>query len=637
MRPILSSFLWVVHHRTILGNLGGMRKKWSRREWLKGVGAVSGGAVLGVGGTAFPSARVERTEPGAPILPLTSTSEVTIPPRGHFFMKFSFDFPEPSVSFEGLRFGFLVFTYENAYGLDARSMIVASDRNGFDLDCRRFLWAGGQESIPGRLRARFDRKGDDVEWETTVEMDRPVKAVSTIIRGVPRGSISCAGQAFFDPGDDEVLLGYPFSGGDLFGPGAARGMPTPFAMIRTDGDDAVFFLSSLDERVRTKRFYFQPGEAGYRVEAVHETEGWSPARTVRVPRWRIGRAASVEAAAHGHFEHIEKAYRIPQWDSRPDVPDWLRGAALVVTLHGMHFTGYVFNDYRRTLEILRWVATRIPGERVLAFLSAWDGRYYWDYPLYRPSERMGGESGFRELIRGGQELGVRMMPMFGANAANRNQPSFRELADAFTAKVDGDRADLNWVDWDNDRHQEGWLSYMNLGVDSWRQWLTSRIAEVIETYRPDAYFLDIVGGWVNNPRADMHEGTRLLVAELRRRYPAVVPVGEMHYDALLSFIPFYHSFSQSEIYGEVSRYARFFQHLSHPAPGRGSTGVHEAGFQRWDPETLSLSPYQIPTLNVVDDTFDRHRAEMDAVIRRGKGKGGPLSRDPPTRTKNRES
>ncbi len=26
--------------------------------------------------------------------------------------------------------------------------------------------------------------------------------------------------------------------------------------------------------------------------------------------------------------------------------------------------------------------------------------------------------------------------------------------------------DLNWVDWDNDRHQDGWLAYMNLGVDS---------------------------------------------------------------------------------------------------------------------------------------------------------------------------
>jgi hypothetical protein len=42
--------------------------------------------------------------------------------------------------------------------------------------------------------------------------------------------------------------------------------------------------------------------------------------------------------------------------------------------------------------------------------------------------------------------------------------------------------------------------------------------------------------------------------------------------------------------------------------------VHESGFNRWNPDTLSLSPNQIPTLNIVDDTFNTHRAEMEAVI-----------------------
>jgi hypothetical protein len=68
----------------------------------------------------------------------------------------------------------------------------------------------------------------------------------------------------------------------------------------------------------------------------------------------------------------------------------------------------------------------------------------------------------------------------------------------------------------------------------------------------------------------------------------------------------------------VQRHARFFQHLSHPAPGRGSTGVHEAGFGRWNPRTLSLTDDTIPTLNVVDDTFSTYRTEMDAVIQEAK-------------------
>ncbi len=137
----------------------------------------------------------------------------------------------------------------------------------------------------------------------------------------------------------------------------------------------------------------------------------------------------------------------------------------------------------------------------------------------------------------------------------------------------------------------------------------------MQRYGVDAYFLDIAGGWINDPKGDMHAGMRRLVADLRRRFPAVVPVGEMHYDALVEFIPLYHSFGQTLAAAVIQRHARFFQHLSHPAPGRGSTGVHEAGFGRWNPQTLSLSDAAIPTLNIVDDTFEKYRDEMEAVIR----------------------
>ena len=57
-------------------------------------------------------------------------------------------------------------------------------------------------------------------------------------------------------------------------------------------------------------------------------------------------------------------------------------------------------------------------------------------------------------------------------------------------------------------------------------------------------------------------------------------------------------------------------------PGRGSSGVHEAGFGRFNPETLSLSPNAIPTLQVVDDTFTQHRDVMAAIIAKAKQRAG---------------
>jgi hypothetical protein len=603
------------------------QRRWlTRRAWLKGVGvAAAGSASYAFTGAPLPAesdAQAARPQlPDGTIVSKTSASDVFVPPRGRAFQKFSFDFPEPSVAFDGYEFGFRVFTHENTYGVSRQALEVRPIEQGLELTCTELTWAGGQQRAPGRVTARLTRRGDIVECDAEAEMDRPIKALAMILRGVPRGRVSAGGAPFFEPGDDEVLLGYPFSGGDLVGPQGNGGLTTPLVLVQQE-QGPVLALSSLDNRVRTKRFYFQPGETGYRVEALVEAEGWNPSHAFHAPPWRITRNTTVAAAADAHYEHLAGAFHIPRWDTRADSPDWLRRTALVVTLHGMHFSGYVFNDYARMLVILKWMATRMPADRVLVFLASWDGRYYWDYPLYRPSDRMGGDAGFRTLIAEARALGFRMMPMFGANTANRQQPAFAQVADAATSKIDGDRMDLNWVDWDNDRHQDGWLSYMNLGVESWRTWLGGRIADVIDRFGVDAYFLDIVGGWVNNPKADMHEGTRQLVTSLRGRFPGVPAVGEMHYDALLEFIPMYHSFGQTLIADRIQRHARFFQHLSHPAPGRGSTGVHEAGFGRWNPRTLSLTEQTIPTLNVVDDTFDTYRDEMNAVMSEAKKRAG---------------
>ncbi|HEY2849450.1 MAG TPA: hypothetical protein VGI97_06205 [Gemmatimonadaceae bacterium] len=593
----------------------------SRRDWMKTVGAASAASMLAQAATAHPLSAEGAAPPPAraEILLLSSTSEVFVPPRGRGFNKFSFDFPEPSVAFDGLRFGFIVFGRENAYAMDPHGMEAVETPDGMQITCKGFTWAGGQEKHDGTLVAQLKKTADGVDIDVSATMDQPVKTVTSIVRGVPRGKLSSSGGDFADVRDNEILLGYPFGGGDLM---LAGGLTTPVAVIQS-ADDAYFTLSSLDDKVRTKRMYFAPGESGYKVELIHEGEGWLDQKTLRVPTWRIARTKSAEAAYAPHYEHLRTAYHFPDFDKRPDVPDWLRETALVLTLHGQHYTGYIFNDYARQLEILRWVSSQIPGKRVLAFMSSWDGRYYWDYPNYRVNDRMGGDAGFRTLISEAQKMGFRMMPMFGMNTANKKQPGWARIADAVTHKIDGDEVNLNWVDWDNDRHQEGWLGYMNLGVSSWRAHLQGRIDEMIAKYGVDAYFLDIAGGTINDTKADMHAGMKQMVSELHAKHPHVLCCGEMHYDAMLEFIPLYHSGGGPKYAKDyIQRHAKFFSHLSTPAPGRGSSGVHESGFGRFNAETLMLNPNSIPTLQIVDDTFDKHRDTMAEVIKRARERAG---------------
>jgi len=548
------------------------------------------------------------------VVDLSSTSDVYIPPRGNSYMKFSFDFPEPAVVVGDHRFSFLVFTDENTYGLDRSRMVARGSGDALELTCDRFVWAGGQESAAGRLTVRFRRAGSTIEWDVVAEMERPIKSVTTVVRDVPRGLVSFAGGQLTDTHDGDALGGYTFGAGDLHNFDVTS-MATPIAIVRmSDGD--FLYLTTLDDRVRPKRFYFQAGERAFRTELIHEHDAWRSDTRVAVPTWRLGHAPTLDAAMQSHMQHVESAFGLQPWETRADVLPWMRDLALVTTLHGMHYTGFVFNDYARQLEILRWIATQIPPTRVLVFLSSWDGRYYWDYPNYVVPARMGGEQGFRRLIAEAQKLGFRMMPMFGANAANRRQPVWPRIAEGATYKIDGDLYNLNWVDWNNDRHQDGWLTYMDLGADAWRTFLEGRIAETIERFGVDAYFLDIVGGHVNSTTGDMHDGTRRLVTNLRARFPRVACVGEMPYDALHGFIPMY----QAGGGARWQKYSRFYQHLSAPAAGRGSSGVHEWGFSPFNRDTLGLSDRALPTLQVVDDTFVRHRDTMAAIIARAKAR-----------------
>jgi hypothetical protein len=600
-----------------------MSDSLSRRDWLKTVGAVGVGAMAPIDGIpAVPepvvAAALPVTTHYAPgdIVELYSTSDVFIPPRGRSFMKFSFDFPEPAVVFGDQRFGFLIYTEENAYSLDRAHMTARGSADSLELTCDRFVWAGGQETAPGKLTATFTRNGSTIEWHAVVEMEKPIKTVTTVIRDIPRGLVSVGGGQPTDTRDGDLLGGYTFGAGDLHNFGVTS-MTTPIGIVQVSDSDFLY-LTTLDTRVRPKRYYFQAGDRAFRVEAIYEHDAWREDKRVDVPRWRLGRATSFEAAMQPHMEHVERAFNLPTYETRSDVPSWMRQLALVTTLHGMHYTGFIFNDYARQLEILRWMATQIPAERVLVFLSSWDGRYYWDYPNYTVPARMGGEAGFKKLIAEAQKLGFKMMPMFGTNSANRKQPVWPKIAAGATYKIDGDLYNLNWVDWNNDRHQDGWLTYMNLGADVWRNFLEGRIAEVIDRFGVDAYFLDIVGGHVNSTTGDMHEGTKRLVENLRAKYPKVACVGEMPYDALHGFIPMYHAGGGPR----WQKYSRFFSHLSAPAPGRGSSGVHESGFGRFNTETLGLSPNAIPTLQVVDDTFTKYRDTMAAVIARAKARAG---------------
>ena len=576
--------------------------KVSRRNFLMSAGASVAAASLAPPALAGAPVAAAGVNPAGLEL-LTSLDGVINPTKAEGQMKFSFPWPEPSVSFGGLQFAFEMITFENNYAIDPALTSVSGNADALQLVARGFTWAGGQETAPGYLEANLRRLPDlSLEWTVAVRFERPVKALKSIVRGLPRGRLSSSAGRWADANDNERIVEYP----DLM-----TGMGTPLMAIEAR-DGRVWAISALQTEVRPARFFFWPGRDSYKVELLYEQAGWDRRGDVTSNRWRIAAAADFDTAVRPHFAHLEQAYALPAFKDRADAPGWMKHLGLVLALHGQHWTGHIFNDYARQLEILKWASKKTDPRRTMVFLAGWDARYYWDYPRFEVDPRMGGEAGFRRLISEGQKLGYRFALMFGSNVANPATAGYASVADARLRTVYGDPMAGNYVDWDGDRKGDSSMVFMNLGMASWRRHLTERISAMVTRYGVDAYFLDICGLWENNPDADMFLGTRQLVQELAQRHPGVAAVAEMQYDAQMGIIPM----------AQVARYGMYpqahfdhvvsFSHLSHPAPGSGSTGVHEYGFGTHRPVTLVQR--DIPTISFSGDTLARYRELVEADI-----------------------
>ncbi len=160
----------------------------------------------------------------------------------------------------------------------------------------------------------------------------------------------------------------------------------------------------------------------------------------------------------------------------------------------------------------------------------------------------------------------------------------------------------NRPDWDVSRaHDPGWQAWLNPGAPSWRARLVEQVSALVRTYDLPAVFFDTQHVWINDPRYDLYAGLVALRDELKSRFPDLLVTGEGWYDALGAVTPISHSGLPAAWPEMFAKYNRGFLHLSAGDPSRGSTGVHELGYN-----PFQLSPdveHVLPTLTVVDGTI----------------------------------
>jgi len=351
------------------------------------------------------------------------------------------------------------------------------------------------------------------------------------------------------------------------------------------------------------------------LDLVHQEDARHRTNEIAAPSWHIGACTERADIVRERCGDLETYFDVVPYGQRTDIPPWLDGIKLVVIMHGEHWTGHAFHTFAGMEKDLAWIAERIPAHEVLVFLPAWDGRYYYNYPKYEPSEYMGGTEGFASLISAAHRLGFRVVPMLGANALNLQFAGQLGLQDAAAHDSWGQECRINWVDWDYDLSVESNSVLANLGHPEFRRHMLDRAGYLVDTFGVDGIFLDVSSYWVNDPRYSPYEGTLAWAQEMKARYPELLLFGENSYDALWGAFSLFHEGGAPGAYEyALYRYARQTHYLAHPAPGKGSSGVHEWSWAVAGEE----APELIPTLSVLSDTITSHADEAERQMAKAK-------------------
>ena len=564
---------------------------------------------------ALSSASLLPGKPAGAVTPQTDTLVPrTIPelyiPRIQFW---SFDNRDPVVKTGPLSCSFQIFTTgpeEDSFGLLTDRIKVESTGRSWTVHCSQLAGPGQQFSKEGSFTARVsEKRASQFHIEMEAQCAEPIRAIKMRLHDLPQGRIAQTGWETIPN-----FLPLPEHGINFNYPEYQGGMPVWF--LETDAEQGISFRS-LDLTPRPKRFVVYPSDSNATVELVFEQFGNQFGPKLSFPAWEITFRDTLPQAIDRRRTGLETEVGLRPWEQRPDVPEWARQIRLVVTVHGMHWSGYIFNDYRRTLEHIRRLTGQIEGKHVLVFLAGWEGRYYRSYGHSVPNERMGGDAGFRELISGIHQTGAHVMAMYGGNYPQPGTPGYDTYASTSKLQTsDGFR----WspmrgyvVDWGQLRGtgMSGGGPAMNPGAPAWRDFLTRQVSRICSTYGVDGAFFDTQPTTGNDAYNDPVEGLRQICSDLRAAHPEILIATESWFDLSLGFVP------SSQTPGGPGnwsrRYQRRFAHLSMGEPSRGSTGVHELGHLPYRPDEL-LTLFDWPTLALVEDTMKAAPRQVADVI-----------------------
>ena len=343
------------------------------------------------------------------------------------------------------------------------------------------------------------------------------------------------------------------------------------------------FVRSDDTQYHFKTFQYASEGRSFTVSlGQHPPVPYEPQKQFTTATWRLN-------AYQGDWQVPALAYR--QWmhkafkpADRSEMPAWINDIDLIVS----------FPFYHSDMEagILGKLSQLVDPEKTLLYVIDWrESGWALNYPDYTPVTSF---ANFGYFVKEAHRYGFRVMPHVDMVGVSLSHPLYavfekHHMRDPRNGKKIGWELELDGP------HPYAWI---NPASSEFRKLLVDRVKSVWETYRVDAFHLDISHFMVNNPPIDgltVPEGNILLHQELREAMPGIVLGGEgLHevtflYESLarLPASPKEHPHAISAFL--FSPYVLRYGHLGVPKPNRhppGKLQENQEKYKVWNARLL---------------------------------------------------
>ena len=530
------------------------------------------------------------------------------------FGTIGYDFKDPYVSFADLNFAVRLSTDNNIYCPNPEEFNIEKiSENEIILKSNSLSAAGGQLISKGFIELKI-QMGTDQRIKILASArhnSELAKSILVLIKGIDvkymvSEQIQAKGvQEFIDK--KGIRVSYP-----------SRSATMPLVFLTTPNEE--WYVLSKDKKIRRKGFACSydhlSNEPVFFVS--HDSDMRKRSRFIKSPIWVLGKNRKREEIVKERCIDLEKYFDIiPYAKKNNNQTRWIDSLKVVTFLHGVHWTGHLFNTYDQMGEQLEWITETIDGSQILAFLPAWDGRYYVKYPEHEPDIRMGGSEGLKRFVKKAHQMGVKVVLMFGGpNLSTFDFLKKNNMMDAGLKTPYGQAELQNWLDWNTDLQIETMGLIMNFGHPKYRNYMIAKTAELFDNFNVDGVFLDGTLRWQNSPDYSPYEGLVKYTKEIRKKYPKKLIMGEDGYDAIYGLFDLFHT-SGGPLGHEkfLLRYTRQFYYLAYPAEN-GSAGVHEIGWSNESNTINNADPkYTIPSISLFSGDQDKYNSEIKLKLK----------------------